>query len=551
MSEYYCVETVIENPNEKALPSKDPDATTPPSSPHSSTSTSTYLSSVLNDYPSCSNSETPSDCSFDSDSEFQIPGGHVISSEPMSFMNSSDWSSLWNDITCSVGIDASILKKYKPMSKEVYGEARPSFVDKIIRDLNVTESDIFYDIGSGIGNVVMQIAALTGSRSVGIEIRQDLHDVALNIQGHLERELKRRNKCSGPIELYRGDATQEDHVLSSATVVFMNNVCYPEEMEQSLKIKFQKLMQDGCRVVTTKKLFPRYTPWNARSKGSPASIFQWPFTELKSDPEDFSWIGREVAYFVYIVNRKQGEIARPSMYVAPTARKKRGVSGVSLAVSSGLKKRGREISEEKSDRINRNSTDFQYSEKSVRNVKRLKRSKNAENNLNSMLGNDSMNILGNNSKNHFNQHVDKIPAKDMRNQKKWWRCECGKTFTKKLMSGHKKNCEKFAKWHAERTREGGRYSCRCERLFYTSQDFAAHSKRCLINLVWIRGTNRKNRNECNICGHSGMSGEPCIFCSVCDGGFHLKCLNLTEAKDRVSPPDDWFCENCFANRNKT
>ncbi len=68
-------------------------------------------------------------------------------------------------------------RAYKPRSAEVYGEANPIFANQLIRRLNITSRDVFYDIGSGIGTIAMQVAAMTGARAKGVEIRAELVSV--------------------------------------------------------------------------------------------------------------------------------------------------------------------------------------------------------------------------------------------------------------------------------------------------------------------------------------------------------------------------------------
>jgi hypothetical protein len=42
-----------------------------------------------------------------------------------------------------------VLKQYTPRTAEVYGEALPKVVDQLVKVLNLSKDDIFYDIGSG------------------------------------------------------------------------------------------------------------------------------------------------------------------------------------------------------------------------------------------------------------------------------------------------------------------------------------------------------------------------------------------------------------------
>ena len=48
----------------------------------------------------------------------------------------------------------------------------PNFVSRLIRLLKVSSSDVFWDLGSGHGSVVMQVALQTGADAIGVEIQR-------------------------------------------------------------------------------------------------------------------------------------------------------------------------------------------------------------------------------------------------------------------------------------------------------------------------------------------------------------------------------------------
>lgn len=59
--------------------------------------------------------------------------------------------------------------------------------------LNIKEGDVFYDIGSGIGNVVLQVGGQTGCEAHGIEIRPELHDYAEKMKSRYTKEVNNGN----------------------------------------------------------------------------------------------------------------------------------------------------------------------------------------------------------------------------------------------------------------------------------------------------------------------------------------------------------------------
>jgi hypothetical protein len=65
-----------------------------------------------------------------------------------------EWVNIYETIYVAAGIDGDKLRlKSKPQGSkpkaQVYGEALPPLVDRIITTVAITDKDIFYDIGSG------------------------------------------------------------------------------------------------------------------------------------------------------------------------------------------------------------------------------------------------------------------------------------------------------------------------------------------------------------------------------------------------------------------
>lgn len=66
--------------------------------------------------------------------------------------------------------DPERLNQYEPFSPEVYGETSFEFISQMINEIGLTSEDIFVDLGSGVGQVVLQVAAATACRKcIGIE----------------------------------------------------------------------------------------------------------------------------------------------------------------------------------------------------------------------------------------------------------------------------------------------------------------------------------------------------------------------------------------------
>ena len=70
-----------------------------------------------------------------------------------------------------------------------YGEMLPTAVDQLVDALDPSEHDVFYDLGSGMGKVVMQVAMTRKlAACVGIELVASRHRVACEVLARAREE---------------------------------------------------------------------------------------------------------------------------------------------------------------------------------------------------------------------------------------------------------------------------------------------------------------------------------------------------------------------------
>jgi Histone methylation protein DOT1 len=195
---------------------------------------------------------------------------------------------------------------------EIYGEVEPHFFDQIMSDVSLGKGDVFWDIGSGIGNLAFQAVARVGCQAHAIEIRQDLHEMALSCRKTFDGMVKHGRFPAGRdatsarrITFTNADATDEEQALPyDATVIFINNWRFTPATQHKLLNKFRCSLADGTRVVTLKQLFPRHRS-DSRRRSPYADIFEFPFKTLQSPIEPVSWDARAIKYYVYTVSRAQ------------------------------------------------------------------------------------------------------------------------------------------------------------------------------------------------------------------------------------------------------
>jgi SAM-dependent methyltransferase len=205
--------------------------------------------------------------------------------------------------------DVRTFRSYRPRSEEVYGEAHPIFANQLIRHLGITQEQSVMDIGSGIGTVVMQLAAMTGCRVMGIEIRKVLHEIALSFKKALLQFAGERGWSGvGDISLVCGDATvlpelelMNNHPirLQDVDVVFCNNYVFSVDLEDKIFTMLGQNLKRGAKVVVMKPYCPRYRPGSSRWQNHVLNYFKYPYEVASTAREAVSWTANAVSYFVY------------------------------------------------------------------------------------------------------------------------------------------------------------------------------------------------------------------------------------------------------------
>ncbi|KAK9385734.1 histone methylation protein DOT1-domain-containing protein [Lipomyces mesembrius] len=97
------------------------------------------------------------------------------------------------------------LRKYTAFSNNVYGELLPAFVSRIFKELELSSHQVFFDLGSGVGNCVLQAALETGCESYGCEIMENAAELADRQAVEFHERLKLWGIKAGSVKLITGD----------------------------------------------------------------------------------------------------------------------------------------------------------------------------------------------------------------------------------------------------------------------------------------------------------------------------------------------------------
>jgi [histone H3]-lysine79 N-trimethyltransferase len=158
--------------------------------------------------------------------------------------------------TCSRTVSPSVesLSKYTAFSDNVYGELLPPFLSRIFKETGLRSDQVFVDLGSGVGNCVIQAALETGCTAWGCEMM----DSPARLAAMQAKEFRVRCKLwgfkAGPVNLIHDDFLQNQRigeVLKKADVILLNNQAFTAELNDKLKFKFLDV-KEGAKIVSLK-----------------------------------------------------------------------------------------------------------------------------------------------------------------------------------------------------------------------------------------------------------------------------------------------------------
>uniref|UniRef100_A0A2R5L708 Histone-lysine N-methyltransferase, H3 lysine-79 specific n=1 Tax=Ornithodoros turicata TaxID=34597 RepID=A0A2R5L708_9ACAR len=203
--------------------------------------------------------------------------------------------------------DPERLNSYEPFSPEVYGETSFEFVAQMISELEFTSEDVFIDLGSGVGQVVLQVAASTPCKMcVGIEKSDVPSTYAQTMDSNFRFWMRWYGKVHGEYKLIRGDFLNEAHrdMVMSSSIIFVNNFAFGPRVDHMLKEKFAE-MKDGSRIVSSKAFCPlnfRITDRNLSDIGTIMHV-----KEIQPLKGSVSWTGKPVSYYLHVIDRAKLE----------------------------------------------------------------------------------------------------------------------------------------------------------------------------------------------------------------------------------------------------
>lgn len=204
--------------------------------------------------------------------------------------------------------DPNELNKYSPFSSETYGETSFEFMAQLIEkdQFRPKEDDVFIDLGSGVGHLVLQMAAsVKCKKCYGIEIADVPAGFAKKMEERFKFWMNWHGKTYSEFELFHGDFFDKKYteIIKSATYILVNNFAFKPDVDHKLKQRFLDL-KDGTQILSSKsfcltKPKSRVTERDLTDIGSIMNVRPIQ-PELKKD--SVSWTHKPLPYYLHILD---------------------------------------------------------------------------------------------------------------------------------------------------------------------------------------------------------------------------------------------------------
>lgn len=199
--------------------------------------------------------------------------------------------------------DPDKLNAYEPFSPEVYGETSFDLVAQMIKEVPMNRNGLFIDLGSGVGQVILQVAASGNVRECyGIEKADIPAQYAKDMDREFRKWMKWYGKTHRPYTLEKGDFLQPKmrEKINEAGIVFVNNFAFGPSVDHKLKERFST-MKEGAMIISSKAFCSLNFRTTSRNLSDIGSILR--VIELKPTGGAVSWTGKSVSYYVHLVDR--------------------------------------------------------------------------------------------------------------------------------------------------------------------------------------------------------------------------------------------------------
>lgn len=179
----------------------------------------------------------------------------------------------------------------------------PQFVSRMIKLMNITEDDTFYDLGCGNGSILFQVACLTGAKCVGIEISSHNCKVARSTWDILKPRLETKfGKKMPEITFIEADLTQvlRDPAYfansKGKAAILLSNLLFPKSLTHYISERLRSVPA-GTRILCFDDLYPHGRALAAIRDPEAFAFFN--MIDYKWQELSVEWCSMEGSFFIH------------------------------------------------------------------------------------------------------------------------------------------------------------------------------------------------------------------------------------------------------------
>lgn len=202
--------------------------------------------------------------------------------------------------------DPTELNKYSPFSSQTYGETSFEFMAQLIEknQFRPKEHDTFIDLGSGVGHLVLQMAAsVECKKCYGIEISSVPAGYAKVMEERFKFWMSWHGKTYSDFELYHADFFEKKYadLIKNATYIFVNNYAFRPEVDHKLKQRFLDL-KDGVQILSSKPFCSPKARVSERHLTDIGSIMRVIEINPELKKDSVSWTNKPLPYYLHVLD---------------------------------------------------------------------------------------------------------------------------------------------------------------------------------------------------------------------------------------------------------
>uniref|UniRef100_A0A0N5A340 Histone-lysine N-methyltransferase, H3 lysine-79 specific n=1 Tax=Parastrongyloides trichosuri TaxID=131310 RepID=A0A0N5A340_PARTI len=157
-----------------------------------------------------------------------------------------------------------------------YGELTYYGFEVLKSHLSINNSDIFVDLGCGVGQIVFQAAATTPiKKAIGVECDENRINVAKSMNDDFKKIMKMGNFRHGEVEIIAGSFLYRPirNKVLQGSIFFIHNTTFTPDLNESIKEGIIKKLKENSILIMAES-YKTYKTINKRNVGDVSSILK-------------------------------------------------------------------------------------------------------------------------------------------------------------------------------------------------------------------------------------------------------------------------------------